>query len=98
MTCVSVTTLSGECVEKVFDEDTKVSTVKAWLAQECKVPILAQTLICRTVELENSEKIGPHSGGHRNTLCLTMLITLNDAIAQFKESDAYEELKTKWGM
>ena len=27
-----------------------------------------------------------------------LMDALNDAIAQFKESDAYEELKTKWGM
>ena len=71
----------------------KVSTVKAWLEQECKVPILAQTLMCGTVELENTEKIGVHSGEDQNILCLTMLITWNDAIARLDNGNHDEKLE-----
>ena len=93
--------IEGTTVELNQDANILVEALKAGQMDAVVIDIL----VAQNYEASDSSLVvleEPLIDEENGIICSTsnelLMEALNDAIAQFKESDAYEELKTKWGM
>ena len=93
--------IEGATVELNQDANILVEALKAGQMDAVVIDIL----VASNYEASDSSLVvleEPLIDEENGIICSTsnelLMEALNDAIAQFKESDAYEEIKTKWGM
>ena len=93
--------IEGASVELNQDANILVEALKAGQMDA----VVVDLLVAQNYEESDSSLVvldEPLVDEENGIICSTsnelLMDALNDAIAQFKESDAYEELKTKWGM